>query len=120
MPKLATKRPESKAIPLDRGRRLELSRSTEGDDVVEVRSPSGQLELRIVLTEQGPVLQLEAVKLALSASESVEIDCERFAVKAREQAVIESAGDVSIKADGELESTSTGDTRIAGKMIYLN
>lgn len=103
MPKLATKPSESKTILLEHGRRLEVSRSGDGD-VVEVRAESGQLELRVVLTAEGPVLQLDAVKLALRAEDSVEIDCKSFAVKTTE--------DVSIAAEG--------DTRVVGKRIFLN
>lgn len=106
-------------IPLERGRSLELS-NTGTDDVVEIRAASGQLELRIVLTEDGPVLQLDAVKMSLSASESVAIDCKRFAVNASEEAALESGGEFVIKAEGELQTTSTGDTRVVGKCIYLN
>lgn len=103
MPKLATKQPESQVIALDRGRRLELQRSADGE-VVEIRAESGQLELRVVLTPEGPVLQLDAVKLALEASETVSINCKNLEVKASE--------DVSVTAEN--------DTRIVGKMIYLN
>jgi len=118
MPKLKPQ-PSPDHIPLDRGRSLELSH-TGTDDVVEIRAASGQLELRIVLTEDGPVLQLDAVKMSLSASESVAIDCKRFAVNASDEATLESGGEFVIKAEGELQTTSTGDTRVVGKCIYLN
>lgn len=118
MPKLAPKPPQPKTIALDRGRRLEVAPGESGE-VVEIRSPGGELELRIVLTPEGPVLQLEAIRVALSADD-VAIDCKRLAVNASEQANLASGGDLAIEAEGELRTTSTGDTRIAGKLIYLN
>ena len=42
-----------------------LARSEE---LVEIRAASGQVELRIRLTEQGPVLHMEAVRLKLKAT----------------------------------------------------
>lgn len=111
---------EPQTIPLRRQRRLTI-RGGDGDDqVVEIRAPGGQVELRIALTEDGPVLQLDAVKLALTASESVAIDSRRFEVRASEGATIHSGGDLELEAEGENRMTSTGDTRIVGKLIFLN
>ena len=110
MPKLAPKPPQPQIVALGRGRRLEVAPGESGE-VVEIRAADGQLELRVVLTENGPVLQLDAVKLALRADD-VAIDCKRLAVNASDE--------VAIESEGELRTTSAGDTRIAGKLIYLN
>jgi phage gp45-like len=116
-PKIAPALPT--VIPLRAGRELAVL-DGGGDQVVEIRSAEGDLELRIELTESGPVLRLEAVKLALRAADAVEIECARFAVNASEGARVASGGDLEIEAEGESRMTSTGDTRITGKLIYLN
>jgi len=72
--------------------------------LVEIRSESGMVEVRIQLTEQGPVLQMEAVKLQLKASEAVEIESKRVEIRTEEDTTVEAKGEV----------------RIVGKMIYLN
>lgn len=118
MPKLAPKTPHPQIVALDRGRRLEITPDA-GGEIVEIRSPEGELELRIVLTPEGPVLRLEAVKLALSADD-VAIDCKRLAVNASESADLATAGDMALEAGGDLDTKSTGDTRVVGKCIYLN
>jgi hypothetical protein len=104
---------------LDEGRTLKVSRAA-GEQVVEVRAASGQLELRVRLTDQGPVLQMEAVKLALTAEESVAIKCKTFEVEASGDTVIQSGGELKIKSDGEMEVESPEDVRIRGKIIWLN
>lgn len=119
MPKLAPKPPQPQTIALDRGRRLEVVPEGEAGQVVEIRAEDGQLELRIVLTEAGPVLQLDAVKLALRADD-LAIDCKRLAVNASEGAAVASGNDLTLEAEGELRTNSTGDTRVVGKCIYLN
>ena len=104
---------------LDEGRTLKVSRAA-GEQVVEVRAASGQLELRVRLTDQGPVLQMEAVKLALTAEESVAIKCKTFEVEASQETIIQSGGELKIKAEGEVEVDSPDDVRIRGKIIWLN
>lgn len=99
----ATETSESREVYLRDGRKLVVSEQG-ADQVVEVRSESGMLELRIKLTEEGPVLQMEAVKMSLSASESVDIKSKK----------------VSIESEDELEIEAAGDVRVRGKMIYLN
>jgi len=102
---------DRREIYLREGRTL----SVEGagtDELVEIRSSSGQVELRIKLTEEGPVLQVESARLELKASEAVSIESKRVEIKATE--TLELASGNEIKVDGE------GEVRVNGKMIYLN
>jgi hypothetical protein len=92
------------------GRKVVVSEQG-GESLVEVRSESGMLEVRIRLTEQGPVLQMESARLQLKASEAVEIQSERIEIK---------GGAVKVHADEDLELEADRDVRVAGKMIYLN
>jgi hypothetical protein len=93
------------------GKTLTVETSGEGE-LVEIRSSSGLLELRIKLTEDGPVLQMESARLSLKASESVEIESKRVEIRATE--TIQLTSDDEIKADAE------GEVRVNGKMIFLN
>ena len=63
---------EEREVFLRDGRTLVVS-DQGSEQLVEIRNESGMLELRIKLTEQGPVLQMDAVRLQLKASEAVEI-----------------------------------------------
>ncbi|HSK00077.1 MAG TPA: hypothetical protein VK932_02505 [Kofleriaceae bacterium] len=101
---------DEREVYLRDGRKLVVSEQG-GESLVEVRSESGMLEVRIRLTEQGPVLQMESARLSLKASEAVEIESERVEIK---------GGAVKVHADEDLELESDRDVRVAGKMIYLN
>jgi hypothetical protein len=102
---------DRREVYLREGRTLTIE-SAGNDELVEVRSSSGQLELRIRLTEEGPVLQMESARLQLKATEAVEIESRRVEIKATE--TVQIASDNEIKVDGE------GEVRVNGKMIYLN
>jgi hypothetical protein len=94
---------DERELYLHGGRKLVVSEEG-GDQLVEIRSESGMLELRIKLTDDGPVLQMEAVKLALKATETLEIEAKKLEIRTER--------DTTVEAKGEI--------RIVGKMIYLN
>ena len=102
---------DRRELYLREGRTLSVE-STGGEELVEVRSSSGQVELRIRLTEEGPVLQMESARLQLKATEAVEIESKRIELKATETVQIASDNEIKVDADGEV--------RVNGKMIYLN
>lgn len=90
------------------------------DDVVELRAASGMLELRIRITEEGPVLQVEGIKVALKAAEAVSVDCKTFEVRAEEGVKLHSDGELDISSEKEMKVSSTDEIRVVGKMIHLN
>jgi hypothetical protein len=94
---------DEREVYLRDGRKLVLSEQA-GDQLVEIRSGSGMLEIRIRLTEEGPVLQMESARLSLKASESVEIESQRIALKATET----------------VDVNANGDVVVIGKTIHLN
>jgi hypothetical protein len=105
---------EQREIYLADGRKVLVS-----DRLVEIRSESGLVEVRIQLTEQGPVLQMEAARLQLKASEAVEIESPKVAIHGSEQLELTGAK-VEIEGEESVEVESTGDVRVRGKMIWLN
>lgn len=86
---------DERELYLRDGRKLVVSEQA-GDQLVEIRNESGMLEVRILLTEQGPVLQMEGARLSLKASEAVEIESKRVAIKATETVDVNAAGDVTV------------------------
>jgi len=102
---------DRRELYLREGRTLSVE-ADGSDELVEIRSSSGQVELRIKLTEEGPVLQMEAVRLQLKASEAVEIESRRIELKATETLQLASGDEVKVDAEGEV--------RVNGKMIFLN
>ena len=109
---------DEREVYLRDGRKLVVS--DEGSDqLVEIRSESGMLELRIKLTEQGPVLQMESVKLSLKASEAVEIEAKRVAINGTEQVAV-TGGEVKVSGEEDVKIDAKNEVRVVGKMIYLN
>jgi len=96
-------RPAATEVALPRDRTLVLVPSAR-EDLVEIRAGDGTLELRIRLTEDGPVLELDSVRMTLRASESVAIE----------------TADFSVSASGEIAIASEGDVRVTGETIHLN
>jgi len=102
---------DRREIYLREGRTLSIEQSGT-DELVEVRSSAGQVELRIRLTEEGPVLQMESARLQLKASEAVEIESKRVEIRATETVQIASKDEVKVDAEG--------DVCVNGKTIWLN
>lgn len=110
---------ETRQVYLRDGRTLTVS-GQGNQELVEIHASSGMLELRIKLTEQGPVLQMESVRLQLRASESVEVETKQFTVKAEESATIQSGGEVRLAGEADVRVDANGEVHVKGKMIYLN
>jgi hypothetical protein len=109
---------EPREVYLQGGRTLVVHE--QGDaQLVEIRSESGTVEVRITLTDKGPVLQMESVRLAIKASEAVEIDSPRVAIRG-EDTVEVSGGKVALEAEDDVTVEADGEVRVVGKMIYLN
>ena len=103
-------------LELRDGRTLSV---TEGD-LVEVRAASGRLELRIRMTDDGPVLELESVRLMLRAAESVDVDCEDFNVNARSSVGISSQGEIALSGAADVRVDAEGEVHVTGEIIHLN
>ncbi|MFO0880186.1 MAG: hypothetical protein U0840_22790 [Gemmataceae bacterium] len=74
---------ESREHPLPSGRSVVIRQAGEAEEVL-IRSSEGEVEVRITLTEAGPVVRLRAARLELEAADQVDIRCEKFNVEARE------------------------------------
>ncbi len=110
---------EPRQVYLRDGRTLTVS-ETGPDQLVEIRAASGALELRIQLTEAGPILQMEAVRLQLRASEAVEIASKRIELTATEGLGLTAGGEIQLAAEADVKVDAKGEVRINGAMIYLN
>lgn len=107
--------PEENGPPLPAalpsGRQVALSLEN-GNELLEVYAPDGQVEVRIELTEAGPVVRLSGARLELSATETVSIDAKNVEVNASEAISMSCAEDMRLK--------STKDVFLEGAVIWLN
>ena len=91
----------ARKLDLDGGRALAVA---EDGAAFELRSPSGTLELRVRITADGPVVEVDAARLELRARAAIDITSRR----------------VAIRATDAIEVASGGDVRVVGATIYLN
>jgi hypothetical protein len=91
-----------------------------GQEQLEVRAPGGEVEVRVTLTDEGPVVHLRAAKLELEAVDTMSLACKTLQVRAAEGATVESGGDLAIKAKKEMWLTAEDDLVARGEIIHLN
>ena len=101
------------------GRKVVLNWENDEGDLI-LTAPSGDLELQVRITPDGPVLQLSGARVELRATESVSIQTKTLDLNASERATIQSAQTVQLLSDGDTEVTAEGDVRVLGAMIHLN
>ena len=69
------------------------------------------VEVRIELTDRGPILRMESLKLELRAEEAITLESPHVAIK---------GGTVKIESDLDVEVAAKGEVRVAGAKIFLN
>ena len=106
-------------LGLAHGRMLTVN-SANGEQIVEIRGSSGLIELRVKITEEGPVLLLEGVRISLSAAETVDVACKQFNVNASQSIEMKSQGGIQVSGEGDVRVQANGEVRVKGEMIYLN
>jgi predicted pyridoxine 5'-phosphate oxidase superfamily flavin-nucleotide-binding protein len=104
---------------LQHGRHLALV-SSLGDDLVEIRAPGGLVELRIRLTAEGPVLQMESLRLSMKATQDVDITCANFSVRSRDAMTLHADGALRIQGETDLHVDAQGEVHVKGTSIHLN
>jgi uncharacterized protein (DUF2345 family) len=113
------------ALALPSGRSISVESATEH---LTVRGPTGEVELRVCFTSEGPVLTFAAAAIRLESSGEVSVACERFTVEAREDLALEAGGalraeghHVDITASrGDVRVQANDDVRVTGERIRLN
>ena len=94
--------------------------TAEDHDLVEIRGAEGQLELRVKLTPEGAVLQMESVRLSLKAAESVSVECKNFEVRASESIDLHSDSTMQLSGQADVRVNANGDVIVKGEKIFLN
>jgi hypothetical protein len=102
---------------LPSGRKLVVRSASTGDEV-EIRAANGELDLRITLTDAGPVVSLRGARLEVD-SPDVAIRCNTFDVEARSSVRVASEGSVRLQGE-ELRAETTGNIHLNGAFILLN
>jgi hypothetical protein len=116
-----TREPEAAPPTMERalpsGRRLALRIGSAGEEI-EIRSPAGDIEVRIVLTDAGPVVSLRGARLEVDAAD-VAFRCRDFDVEASGTARVASACEIKLEAN-EIRAQTEQDIHLNGAFIRLN
>lgn len=115
----AEEQAEERTMYLDHGRTLAVVPAGTSQ-IIEVRASSGQVELRVRMNEDGPILQLNGAKLEVRSEDSIEMACKTFSVNATESVDIASQGGLTVTSEEEMQITATKDVRVRGEKIWLN
>lgn len=126
---------EARVVELDHGRSLVIE-SEAGAEVLTLHSPSGEVEIEIVVTPEGPRLRLSAVELSLVAKQRVTIDCQDLELRCARDMSVEVGGDqreivagaahheahtTTVEARrGDLTLRANDDARVEGERVLLN
>jgi uncharacterized protein (DUF2345 family) len=110
---------EGRELVLESGRRVAVS-SCGDDEVLEITSASGEVELKVTLGPGGPVISLVGARLDISAREEINISSKRVNVRAEERVEVKSGGPLDIDARDEMKINSEKDVRVKGEIIHLN
>jgi len=124
--------PTALALPSGYG----LTVHTDGGEKLELHAPDGRVCLRVVLTKDGPMVELETASLSIVshgamrlAARDVQIDAaDGLAIRSGGDVSIESLGDFTTKAlsqtieasRGEVRVRASDDVRVDGERIRLN
>ena len=87
---------------------------------IEVEDPKGNVAVKIILEDSGPVVELQGARLSLKSPQAVSIDCEDFAVNAEKDLYMNAGGQLTIESTEELHLNCEMDIRIRANVIWLN
>lgn len=109
----------AQTLDLQHARTLTVT-PAEDHDLIEIHGGGGQVELRVKLTPDGPVLQMESIRLSLKSSEAVSVECKTFEVRSTESVDIHSDGGMQLSGQADVRVNANGDVIVTGEKIYLN
>lgn len=107
----ADEAPTRRTVRYGSGRSLTMLEGA-GDDRLIIASPTGRVELLVRLTPDGPRLEFDSDVVSLSNPGALELECERFALRAR--------GAIDICSDADVRVRGEGRVAIDGEMLELN
>jgi hypothetical protein len=110
--------PASTGYRFSTGHRVVMVRQGEREEV-QIRAKDGGLQLRIVLTEAGPVIQLQHAELEVHSLGTIRTRCQSFEVEA-EHIQLDSRADTTLQSGADLHLRAEGECVARAGLIRLN
>ena len=95
-------------------------RADSGGEEIQLRSANGAMELRIRMTDDGPVVSLHGVKLEIEAADSIAVTCREFTVNSQEAVRLTTGGNFEVRSASEIRMRSANETFLDGDYVMLN
>lgn len=103
---IAPENEETALVELPSGRTVEVHRGP--NESLTIYHPTGQVEVSISLTEDGPVLSMAAAAINMRTSGDLNISCDRFRVRSRSSVDIRTDGDMVQQVGGNATTEVEG------------
>lgn len=87
-------------LALPSGRTLEVRLGPDQRESIALKSRDGAVELRIRITDDGPVVELNAAGLVLQNSGDISLRCNRFSVETEQAISLRTRGDMEQEVEG--------------------
>lgn len=97
--------------------RLGLSQGQERLDIV---SPSGKIELTVVLTDHGPKLVFESADIQIVTPNHIAVECQSLEIKAKDELCLAGASTNIAARSGDVKIEANDRVRLVGEQIRLN
>jgi len=104
---------------LPSGRTLAVN-AADGEERLEIRAPGGEVEVAIVLTDDGPLIRLTGANLQISSTETISLNCKRLEMTTTEDLAIRTGGSLAIHSADEIRMKSAQQTFLDADYVNLN
>ncbi|MFH1467900.1 MAG: hypothetical protein ABIO70_26175 [Pseudomonadota bacterium] len=91
-----------------------------GREEVRILAPDGEVQVRIELGSDGPVVRLSGARLELEATREVTVRCASFEVAASGAVSLCSGAELSLRSAGEMHVDAGGEYFVTSPLIWLN
>ena len=106
-------------IKLSWGRQLQLDSHDPLGDRITLYNPEGKIELQIVLSEKGPILQFQTADLHIHSIGRIQLECEDFQIHAHHEIKQISEGNFHQQVAGNTSVEVKGDFQTEARMCSL-
>ena len=106
-------------LHLNHDRQLHVQ-PNDGEEIIEITEKNGDIILKILMTEKGPVISLSGAQLQLEATKSIALKAKEISIEATEKTSLKSQGTFEVEASSDIDILSKDNIRAKGKMIFLN
>ena len=104
---------------LPSGRKLVLQ-VEKGAEVLELHSPTGEVEFSIEFSENGPMVRVRGANLVLDSPGSVSVNCRDLSIRATEGIHLEAGAELSLRSQDDIRVKSAKQAFIDGDYVNLN